>query len=90
MAVGAPEDNPLPDGNWYKYPVKPAKPAGVAGPFAALLPVTEIEPNDTPGTAKVIPLGEGPGDDRDLDITGSLSNNTASLDLNKSFKALSL
>ena len=41
VAVGAPEDNPLPNGHWCKYAVKPAKPAGVAGQFAALLPVNE-------------------------------------------------
>jgi hypothetical protein len=41
-----------------------------------MLAIGDNEPNNTGATAQIIPLGDGPGQDRDLDIAGSISPNT--------------
>src|SRR5262249_11539808 len=38
-----------------------------------LAPVSESEPNDSAGSAQILPLGSGAGQDNDLDISGSIS-----------------
>jgi hypothetical protein len=56
---------------WCRYPAHQRAP--IAARLVGVLGVNESEPNDTPATAQVIPLGEGVGEDRNLDISGDLS-----------------
>ena len=58
--------------NWCRYPNHQRAP--VAARLAAVLGVNESEPNDTPATAQTIPIGDGVGEDRSIDITGDLSS----------------
>jgi hypothetical protein len=61
------------EGTWCRYPNGTLRRAAPDGVFLQMLAVGEVEPNDTTGTAQVIPLGTGGGQDRDLDISGSIS-----------------
>ncbi len=71
-----PPAGPLSDPlDWCQYPAPKAKPAAI-GPIAALIGVGEVEPNSTPGTAQVIPFGDGVGQDRDIDVTGTIGTTT--------------
>jgi len=61
--------------HWCQYPVPKVKPAAAAG-GVALVGLGEVEPNSTPGTAQLIPYGDGGGQDRNIDVTGNISPNT--------------
>lgn len=60
---------------WCQLPAGKAKPPGV-GNLAALIGVGEVEANSTPATAQVIPYGDGVGQDRDIDVNGTIATNT--------------
>jgi len=60
---------------WCQYPAPKVKPGG-AGGQVALVGVGEVEPNSTPGAAQLIPFGDGVGEDRDLDISGTIATNS--------------
>ena len=61
--------------DWCQYPIPKFKPAGIAGQVA-LVGVGEVEPNSTPGAAQLIPFGDGAGQDRNIDITGTIATNS--------------
>jgi len=61
--------------HWCQYPVPKVKPAAAAG-GVALVGLGEVEPNSTPGTAQLIPYGDGGGQDRNIDVTGTITPNT--------------
>lgn len=60
---------------WCRLPDHPPKPPLPAN-AVALIGVGEVENNDTPASAQLLPFGDGAGEDRDLDINGSLSTNS--------------
>jgi hypothetical protein len=60
---------------WCQLPAAKVKPAIVGDPLA-LIGVGEVEPNSTPGTAQVLAYGDGAGQDRDIDVTGTISTGT--------------
>ncbi len=67
--------NVTPPGDWCRYPQpKAARPAPAQGGVAAI-GVGEIEPNDTPAEAQLLPLGTGAGLDRDVQVNGNISSN---------------
>ncbi|MFQ5463091.1 MAG: hypothetical protein ACE5E5_10760 [Phycisphaerae bacterium] len=61
-------------GHWCQYPKpKAGRPAAAHGGVAGAL--FEVEPNDTPAEAQLLPLGVGAGLDRDIDLFGAISPN---------------
>jgi hypothetical protein len=61
---------------WCQYPLGRPRPARLPMEARFWMSVDEVEPNDTPGTAQPLPLGDGPGEDRDIDVVGSISVDT--------------
>ena len=62
------------ENRWCRYPKGAPKKKTPAQGLLRLQSIDEQEPNDTIPTAQVIPLGTGPGQDVDIDVTGVISN----------------